>query len=222
MYLLNPLFIRWYLFYFNASFWYSLLYNSNNPVYRKQTWHRLMCNSMFTLHLCPCCQRYAREDIRLLAAYYAWTLPGFQSSWTTLLLLSISQMETSVLCMKNAMNCRSSRLLKKNPTSLPLESPPSRTEVWSCQGVGMLAADALLSCSWQEQNSDWPILNFLERWWLRRLWPVCSLKMMLNNWNPYLGNPQWKCGHPSETGTCTSECGGRILCNRYKRYRMKC
>ena len=31
---------------------------------------------------------------------------------------------------------------------------------------------------------------------------------------PYLDNPPSQHGHPSETGTCTSECGGRILCNR--------
>ena len=37
MYLFNPLFIHWYLFHFNASFWYLLLHDSNDHVQRKRT-----------------------------------------------------------------------------------------------------------------------------------------------------------------------------------------
>ena len=37
MYLFNPLFTHWFLFHFNASFWYLLLYNSNDHVSREQT-----------------------------------------------------------------------------------------------------------------------------------------------------------------------------------------
>ena len=49
---------------------------------------------------------------------------------------------------------------------------------------------------------------------------ICVLLRVFPKWSvltpafPYLDNPPSQHGHPSETGTCTSECGGRILCNR--------
>ena len=90
------------------------------------------------------------EIVLMLLIWYRWTISF--SCWSLKWTLQFSAWR--FLCIAGYLGCLRA--------FSPLESPPARTDAWCWWVVGVPAADVLLPWRhWQQQGSDWPILNWV-------------------------------------------------------------
>ena len=77
----------------------------------------------------------------------------------------------------------------KLPHHSPLKPPLVGTDVWG-SGHAYSRCSVVMLPVWQGQNSDWPILNLIKRWWFRRLW-ACLQQMFCCHVASLTGTEFW-------------------------------
>ena len=77
----------------------------------------------------------------------------------------------------------------KLPHHSPLKPPLVGTDVWG-SGHAYSRCSVVMLLVWQGQNSDWPILNLIKRWWFRRLW-ACLQQMFCCHVASLTGTEFW-------------------------------